>query len=122
MTVTSTPSRTGTPFIGGGGAAMAAVEALTRGLSAELAPQGIRVVGLRPQGMPETDRIKQAFESYAAASGMTWDQFEELLAEPDPHTPAFDAAGDGQHGGLPCIRHGERHDRDYRQPEHGQPG
>lgn len=80
MTITSTPSRTGTPFIGGGGAAMAAVEALTRGLSAELAPQGIRVVGLRPQGMPETDRIKQAFESYAAASGMTWDQFEELLA------------------------------------------
>ena len=70
----------GTPFIGGGGAAMAALEALTRGLSAELAPQGIRVVGLRPQGMPETDRIKQAFESYAAASGMTWNHFEELLA------------------------------------------
>ena len=50
MTVTSTPSRTGTPFIGGGGAAMAAVESLTRSFSAELAPQGIRVVGLRPQG------------------------------------------------------------------------
>jgi NAD(P)-dependent dehydrogenase (short-subunit alcohol dehydrogenase family) len=39
MTVTSTPSRTGVPFVGGGGPAMAAVEALTRGLSAELAPQ-----------------------------------------------------------------------------------
>jgi NAD(P)-dependent dehydrogenase (short-subunit alcohol dehydrogenase family) len=80
MTVTATPSRTGTPFVGGGGPAMAAVEALTRGLSAELAPQGIRVVGLRPQGIPETGRIKEAFERYAKASGMTWDQFHGSLA------------------------------------------
>ena len=80
MTVTSTPSRTGVPLVGGGGPAMAAVEALTRGLSAELAPQGIRVVGLRPQGIPETGRIKESFELYAKASGMTWEQFHELLA------------------------------------------
>jgi NAD(P)-dependent dehydrogenase (short-subunit alcohol dehydrogenase family) len=80
MTVTSTPSRTGTPLVGGGGPAMAAVEALTRGLSAELAPQGVRVVGLRPQGMPETGRIKESFGLYAKASGMTWEQFQQLLA------------------------------------------
>jgi NAD(P)-dependent dehydrogenase (short-subunit alcohol dehydrogenase family) len=67
MTVTAIPSRTGTPLVGGGGPAMAAVEALTRDLSAELAPQGIRVVGLRPQGMPETGRIKESFELYAMA-------------------------------------------------------
>jgi NAD(P)-dependent dehydrogenase (short-subunit alcohol dehydrogenase family) len=59
---------------------MAAVEALTRGLSAELAPQGIRVVGLRPQGIPETDRIKESFKRYAEASDMTWEQFHESLA------------------------------------------
>jgi NAD(P)-dependent dehydrogenase (short-subunit alcohol dehydrogenase family) len=80
MTVTATPSRTGVPFVGGGGPAMAAVEALTRGLSAELAPHGIRVVGLRPQGIPETGRIKESFEGYAKASGMTWEQFQESLA------------------------------------------
>jgi NAD(P)-dependent dehydrogenase (short-subunit alcohol dehydrogenase family) len=80
MTVTATPARTGTPFVGGGAPAMAAVEALTRGLSAELAPQGIRVVGLRPQGIPETARIKESFETYAAAAGMTWEQFQESLA------------------------------------------
>jgi NAD(P)-dependent dehydrogenase (short-subunit alcohol dehydrogenase family) len=80
MTVTATPSRTGTPFVGGGGPAMAAVEALTRDLSAELAPQGVRVVGLRPQGMPETGRIRESFALYANASGTTWDQFQELLA------------------------------------------
>ena len=80
MTVTATPSRTGVPFVGGGGPAMAAVEALTRGLSAELAPQGIRVVGLRPQGIPETPRIRESFERYAEASGMTWEQFYGSLA------------------------------------------
>jgi NAD(P)-dependent dehydrogenase (short-subunit alcohol dehydrogenase family) len=80
MTVTSTPSRTGTPLVGGGGPAMAAVEALTRDLSAELAPQGIRVVGLRPQGMPETARIKESFGLYAKASGMSWERFQESLA------------------------------------------
>jgi NAD(P)-dependent dehydrogenase (short-subunit alcohol dehydrogenase family) len=59
---------------------MAAKEALTRGLSVELAPQGIRVVGLRPQAMPETRTIKDAFEPRAKATGMTWEQWQDLLA------------------------------------------
>ena len=54
MTVSTLHSRTGMPLVGGYGAAQAAMEALTRDLSAELAPQGIRVVGLRPHAMPET--------------------------------------------------------------------
>jgi NAD(P)-dependent dehydrogenase (short-subunit alcohol dehydrogenase family) len=78
MTVTALPSRKGTPLNGGYGAAMAAKEALTRNLSAELAPQGIRVVGLRPHGMPETSTMKEVFE--AKASGMAWQQFQEHLA------------------------------------------
>jgi NAD(P)-dependent dehydrogenase (short-subunit alcohol dehydrogenase family) len=80
MTVTALHSRTGIPFVGGSRPAMAAKEALTRDLSAELAPQGIRMVGLRPQGMPETRTIKEAFEPRAKASGMTWEQWQELLA------------------------------------------
>jgi NAD(P)-dependent dehydrogenase (short-subunit alcohol dehydrogenase family) len=80
MTATATPSRTGIPFVGGGGPAMAAVESLTRNLSAELAPHGIRVVGLRPQGIPETTRIKESFALYAEASGMTSEQFHESSA------------------------------------------
>jgi NAD(P)-dependent dehydrogenase (short-subunit alcohol dehydrogenase family) len=80
MTVTALLSRTGTQLVGGYGPAQAAKEALTRDLSAELAPQGIRVVGLRPQGMPETRTIKDAFEPRAKASGMTWEQWQELLA------------------------------------------
>jgi NAD(P)-dependent dehydrogenase (short-subunit alcohol dehydrogenase family) len=80
MTVTTLASRTGLPTVGGFGPAMAAKEALTRELSAELAPQGIRVVGLRPQGMPETATLKEAFEPRAKALGMTWEQWQELLA------------------------------------------
>ena len=80
MTVTALPSRTGIPLVGGYGPAMAAKEALTRELSAELAPQGIRVVGLRPQAMPETRTIKEAFEPRAKASGMTWEEWQEFLA------------------------------------------
>ena len=40
----------------------AAKESLTRSLSAELAPHGIRVVCLLPQGMPETRTIRDAYE------------------------------------------------------------
>jgi len=80
MTVTALHSRTGLPLVGGYGPAQAAKEALTRDLSAELAPYGIRVVGLRPQGMPETRTIKEAYEPRAMASGMTWEQWQESLA------------------------------------------
>jgi NAD(P)-dependent dehydrogenase (short-subunit alcohol dehydrogenase family) len=80
MTVTALHSRTGIPLVGGYGPAMAAKEALTRDLSVELAPRGIRVVGLRPQAMPETGTIKEAFEPRAKAAGMTWEQWQERLA------------------------------------------
>jgi NAD(P)-dependent dehydrogenase (short-subunit alcohol dehydrogenase family) len=78
MTVTALPARKGTPLNGGYGAAMAAKEALTRVLSAQLAPHGIRVVGLRPQAIPETGTLKEAFEARAKVSGMTWEQFQEF--------------------------------------------
>lgn len=80
MTVTALHSRVGLPLVGGYGAAQAAKEALTRQLSAELAPHGIRVVGLRPQGMPETPTIRDAYEPRKKAVGMTWEEWQALLA------------------------------------------
>jgi len=80
MTVTALHSRAGIPLVGGYGPAMAAKEALTRDLSAELAPHGIRVVGLRPQAMPETNTIKEAFEPRAQVSGVSWEEWQRLLA------------------------------------------
>jgi NAD(P)-dependent dehydrogenase (short-subunit alcohol dehydrogenase family) len=80
MTVSAIPGRTGTPLNGGYGPAMAAKEALTRDLSAELASQGIRVVALRPHGLPETPMVRDLFEIKAQPSGMTWEQFQGYLA------------------------------------------
>ena len=79
MTVTAIPSRSGFPLQGGYGPAQAAKEALTRSLSVELAPHGLRVVGLRPNGIPETDSLREAFEIRATALGTTWDQWQEVL-------------------------------------------
>ena len=78
MTVSALPARMGTRLNGGYGAAQAAKEALTRDLSAELAPQGIRVVGLRPHGMPETRTMRDVFETRPA--GISWEQFQGYLA------------------------------------------
>jgi NAD(P)-dependent dehydrogenase (short-subunit alcohol dehydrogenase family) len=80
MTATTQHSRIGIPLSGGYGPAMAAEEALTRVLSAELASHGIRVVGLRPQAIPETGTLKEAFDIRARQSGVTWEQFQEGLA------------------------------------------
>ncbi|MFT3923280.1 MAG: SDR family oxidoreductase [Myxococcales bacterium] len=80
MSVTALPARMGSRLNGGYGPAHAAKEALTRDLSAELAPHGIRVVGLRPHGMPETSTMKEIFELKASRMGMTWEQFQAYLA------------------------------------------
>ncbi len=53
----------------GYGPAQAVKESITRDLSAELAPHGIRVVGLRPNAMLETCTIKNAYEPRAKATG-----------------------------------------------------
>jgi NAD(P)-dependent dehydrogenase (short-subunit alcohol dehydrogenase family) len=79
MTVTAPPARIGTPN-GGYGPSQAAKEALTRYLSKELAPQGIRVIGLQPAAMPETETIREIFGSRAKEAGVTWEQFAGYLA------------------------------------------
>jgi NAD(P)-dependent dehydrogenase (short-subunit alcohol dehydrogenase family) len=78
MTLSALPARTGTTLNGGYGPAMAAKEALTRDLSAELAPHGIRVVGIRPHGIPETPTMRDVFD--LKTSGISYDQFAAYLA------------------------------------------
>jgi NAD(P)-dependent dehydrogenase (short-subunit alcohol dehydrogenase family) len=80
MTVGALHSRIGIPLVGGYGPAQALKESLTRSLSAELAPHGLRVVGLRPQGIDGSSTIREAFEPRAEATGLTWPQFQEMLA------------------------------------------
>jgi len=80
MTVSALPARRGTPLNGGYGPAQAAKEALTRDLSLEFARHGIRVVGLRPHGLPETKTMRDVFDVKASSTGMTWEQFTGYLA------------------------------------------
>jgi NAD(P)-dependent dehydrogenase (short-subunit alcohol dehydrogenase family) len=79
MSVTALPSRQGTPLNGGYGASQAAKEALTRDLSAELAPHGIRVVGLRAHALPDSSTIAEVHALKAHATGLTWPQFRDRL-------------------------------------------
>jgi NAD(P)-dependent dehydrogenase (short-subunit alcohol dehydrogenase family) len=82
---TPEPGRLGVPLLGGMGPAWAAMEALCRSLSAEVASAGVRVVCLRSTGLPETPTIDIIFEHHASVLGITRKQFQELL-ESRSHT------------------------------------
>ena len=80
LTVTPIVSRTGIPLLGGFAPAMGAIEVLTRNLSAELAPHGIRVAGMRADGMPDSSTIKEVFGIHAKVYGISWQQFHDVIA------------------------------------------
>jgi len=71
LTIAGTPARLALSNVGGNAPAFAAVVALTRTLSAELAPHGVRALCLMPNAMPETPSIRANFERYAEATGLT---------------------------------------------------
>jgi NAD(P)-dependent dehydrogenase (short-subunit alcohol dehydrogenase family) len=76
---TPEPSRLGAPLVGGMGPAWAAMESLSRGLSAELASVGVRAVVLRTTGLPETATIDVVFDLHAKAVGITRQQFQSMV-------------------------------------------
>jgi NAD(P)-dependent dehydrogenase (short-subunit alcohol dehydrogenase family) len=78
LTITSTAARLAVPGVGGMGAAWAAVETLSRGLAAELGPQGIRVICLRAHGMPETSTIQEVLGLHAESIGLTREQVQAI--------------------------------------------
>jgi NAD(P)-dependent dehydrogenase (short-subunit alcohol dehydrogenase family) len=80
LTITGTPSRMAFPNVGGNAPAFAAVVALTRTLSAELAPRGVRVVCLMPNAMPETPTIRESFTRYAKTAGVTPAEYQARIA------------------------------------------
>jgi 3-oxoacyl-[acyl-carrier protein] reductase len=62
--------------MGGFGVACAAIEAFSRSLAGEVGPRGVRVVCLRPHGIPETWR-----ESLGEDGGKTRQEFQALMEE-----------------------------------------
>jgi NAD(P)-dependent dehydrogenase (short-subunit alcohol dehydrogenase family) len=79
LTITASPSRTATPRMGGMAPAWAAIESLSRGLAAELGPQGVRVVCLNAAGMPETTQLSEVYGLHADAYGISRDAFQARM-------------------------------------------
>jgi NAD(P)-dependent dehydrogenase (short-subunit alcohol dehydrogenase family) len=76
---TPEPARIAAPLVGGMGPAWAAMEALSRGLSAELGPYGVRTVCVRTTGLPETSTIDVVFGLHARALGVPPGQFRAAI-------------------------------------------
>ena len=76
---TPEPARLGAPLVGGMGPAWAAMEGLSRSLSAEFGPHGVRAVVLRTTGIPETGTIDVVFGIHAKAAGITRQQFQTVV-------------------------------------------
>jgi 3-oxoacyl-[acyl-carrier protein] reductase len=79
LLVLSTPAaRRGFAGVLGFGATCGAIEALTRHLSCELGPRGVRVVCLRPDAVPETldfaSHAREVFQPIADRAGLTLEQ------------------------------------------------
>ncbi|MFI5159962.1 MAG: SDR family NAD(P)-dependent oxidoreductase [Sphingobacteriales bacterium] len=80
ITLTATPAKMAAPLVGGMAAAWSVIESLTRTLAGELGPYGVRVVCLRPDGIPETDTITEVFGLHAQAYGMPSNkEFQSLM-------------------------------------------
>jgi NAD(P)-dependent dehydrogenase (short-subunit alcohol dehydrogenase family) len=79
LTITGIPGHMGFQNVGGSAPAYAAVVGLTRSLSAELAPHGIRVACLMPHAIPETTTIRENFKRYAKAAGLTLAEFQARM-------------------------------------------
>jgi len=76
---TPEPARLGAPLVGGMGPAWAALEALTRSLSAALAAHGERAACLRSTGLPETGTIDVVFGLHSKALGIDRKQFLAMI-------------------------------------------
>ena len=76
---TPEPARLAAAHVGGMGPAWAAMEALSRNLSAEFGRRGVRSVCIRSTGLPETHTIDVVFGLHAEAMGITREQFQGLI-------------------------------------------
>jgi NAD(P)-dependent dehydrogenase (short-subunit alcohol dehydrogenase family) len=76
---TPEPARLAAPLVGGMAPAWAAMEALSRDLSAEFGAQGIRAICLRSTRIPETGTIDVVFGLHAKAMGISREQFQSFM-------------------------------------------
>ena len=81
LTLSASPGKLAVPLVLAISTVTAAIEGMTRSLAAEWGPKGIRVLGIRPEGMPETRTIQQSFDVIAQAAGISREQFAQSVRE-----------------------------------------
>ncbi len=79
MMHTANASRISHPFVGGMAPAWSAVEALSRSLSVEYAPRGVRSVCLLTTGMPETPLLDEVYNIMGKTNGISSKDFYQSL-------------------------------------------
>lgn len=85
LTLSTPAARLAKSVAGGFGVACAAAEGLSRQLAGELGEQGIRVICLRPDGLPEAierdSHSRDVFSARAERAGISLDDFMASLVE-----------------------------------------
>lgn len=81
LMMTTTPDRRAIPLVGPFGVVLAAIEALSHTLAAELGPRGVRVVCLRSTGSPEARGVQDAFAHHAEAAGGKPEDFQASMED-----------------------------------------
>lgn len=79
LTLTALPGKLSAPLVGGMAPSWAGIEALTRMLSAEVGQYGVRVVCLRPDGLPETATIDVVYSQHAKTMGITMNEYQVMI-------------------------------------------
>jgi len=81
LSITAIPAKVAAANVGGMASSWAAMEALSRVLSAELGGYGVRVLNIRADGMPETDTITTVYGLHAKAYGMPSNKEFQIIME-----------------------------------------
>ncbi|GHO92887.1 short-chain dehydrogenase [Reticulibacter mediterranei] len=76
LTLTAPLARVPIPAFGGLAPSWAVLEAISRSFAVELGPQGIRVVGIRSDAIPETAVVRNAYSSRASLLGLTREEIQ----------------------------------------------
>jgi NAD(P)-dependent dehydrogenase (short-subunit alcohol dehydrogenase family) len=90
---TPSPSRISVPFMGGMPSTWSSVEALSRTISAECGPHGVRSVCILTSAMPDTPLIDEVYGLHAQAHGIEYSQFHAIM-ESKTHTKRLTSIND----------------------------
>ena len=79
--ITSTLAKVGSPWAPALTASHAATEGLAKSLANEWGPEGIKVIGVRSEAMPDTPTITYTYATMGANLGMNGDEMQAFIEQ-----------------------------------------